>query len=173
MRIHWVGDVAAADRQTVDAQGETIAPEIADVVFRPARSHADERGVLTEIFSTEDATLLGDAMHVYKVTVALGAVRGWVVHVHQTDRLFFDGGVAKVALYDAREGSPTEGLVDVRFLGAHRPGLLTVPPGVYHGVRNVGATEFVFINLPTEPYRYAAPDKHRLPLGTELIPHTL
>lgn len=172
MHIRWVGDVAAADRQTVDAHGASVAPEIADVMFRPARPHADERGVLTEIFTTDDA-LLGAAVHVYKVIVAVGAIRGWVVHVRQTDRLFFDAGIAKVALYDAREGSPTEGLLDVRFLGAHRPGLLTIPPGVYHGLRNVGAAEFSFVNLPTEPYDYATPDKHRLPLDTELIPHVL
>lgn len=92
-------------------------------------------------------------------------------HATYDDRLYFANGCAKVAFYDAREGSPTEGLVAVRFLGAHDRGLLVIPRGVYHAVRNVGANDLTFINMPTRAYDYASPDKYRLPEGSTAIPY--
>ena len=59
----------------------------------------------------------------------------------------------------------------MRFLGAHDRGLLVIPAGVYHAVRNVGDAEMTFINLPTQAYDHTDPDKYRLPLDNEMIPY--
>ena len=109
----------------------------------------------------------------YLVTALPGSLRGWVVHRSQADRLFFSDGVAKVGLFDARPGSPTEGVAAVLYLGVHQPGLLTIPPGVFHGIRNVGTETLRFVNLPTTPYDHEHPDKHRLPPDHPGIPIVL
>lgn len=44
------------------------------------------------------------------------------------------------------------------------------PPGVYHGVRNVGKDDAWFVNMPSTPYRHEDPDKYRLPLDSPDIP---
>lgn len=166
-------DQAEKDAQSVTPAGLPVAHRIEGVEFRPAATHADERGSLTEIFRADWSSPAAPVEHVYEVVVRPGAFRGagWTVHLDQDDRLFFSNGAAKVAMYDARRGSATEGVVDVRFLGAHARGILVIPAGVYHTVKNVGATELTFVNLPTRPYDHANPDKFRLPFDNDLIPY--
>jgi dTDP-4-dehydrorhamnose 3,5-epimerase len=172
LTIRGIAEHALKEPQTVTPAGESVAPRIEGVEFRPARAHTDERGSLIEVFSEGWGFTDTPVVHVYQVSVRPGRVRGpWVVHRYQDDRLFFSTGCAKVALFDAREGSATDGLVDVRYLGVDAPGLLVIPAGVWHAVRNIGDTDLTFINLPTQPYDYADPDKHRLPLDNDLIPY--
>lgn len=172
--VRGITEHARKEPQTVTPAGESVAPRIDGVEFRSARAHTDERGSLIEVFSQHWGFTEAPIVHVYQVSVRPGLVRGpWVVHLYQDDRLFFSNGTAKVALYDARGGSPTDGLVDVRYLGSDAPGLLVIPPGVWHAVKNVGTSDLTFVNLPTREYDYADPDKHRLPLENDLIPYRL
>ena len=159
------------DGQLVSEDGREIISEIQGVDFRPVTTQADERGSLTEVFSASWGFSDAAVVHIYRVTVFPGQSRGsWVTHLHQTDRLHFSEGCARVALYDNRPDSPTHGVLSVRHLGAHKPGLLTIPPGVYHAIRNVGVTALTFVNLPTAPYEHRNPDKYRLPEDTPEIP---
>lgn len=158
------------DIPTVRPDGSRIAPAIEGVTFRPAQTQADERGTLTEIFSTGWPDGLEPVPHVYQVLALPGSVRAWVVHREQDDRLSFWEGLLKIGLYDARPGSPSEGVGTIVFVGRHAPGLLTIPRGVYHGIRNVGHEAARFLNLPTTPYDYLDPDKYRLPADAPAIP---
>jgi dTDP-4-dehydrorhamnose 3,5-epimerase len=72
-------------------------------------------------------------------------------------------GMAKVGLYDAREGSPTKGETATVVLGWQRQRRLTIPPGVYHGFTAVGTEPASIINIPTELYDYEHPDEYRRP----------
>jgi dTDP-4-dehydrorhamnose 3,5-epimerase len=76
-------------------------------------------------------------------------------------------------LYDARPDSASAGRVNVVHCGSARPMLITVPPGVWHGVQNVGAAPALLLNLPDRAYAYEAPDHWRLPHDTERIPCSL
>lgn len=164
-------DGAQKDDQLVTPEGKPVAAQVDGVLFRPATTHADGLGSLTEIFSAGWSFTDAPVVHVYEVTIRPGQIKGWVAHATYDDRLYFANGCAKVAFYDAREGSPTEGLVAVRFLGAHERGLLVIPRGVYHAIRNVGDADLTFINLPTSAYDYASPDKYRLSAGSPAIPY--
>jgi dTDP-4-dehydrorhamnose 3,5-epimerase len=166
-----VGTLADKDEQTVTPAGVRLARVIDGVEFRPATTHIDERGTLTEMLSVGEDSVDLPIVYVYNATIRPGQIKGWVVHLKQDDRLHFLTGVAKVALYDARPGSPTEGLVDVRFIGDENRGLLVIPAGVYHAVRNVGLDAVSFVNMPTRAYDHNDPDKHRLPADNELIPY--
>lgn len=78
-----------------------------------------------------------------------------------------------IALYDGRGDSPTRNrTVDFR-IGAERPGLVIVPPGVWHGVRNIGSTPLLMINVVDRAYDYEDPDHYRLPVDTPHIPYRL
>jgi dTDP-4-dehydrorhamnose 3,5-epimerase len=87
------------------------------------------------------------------------------------DRLFVSQGLLRIVLYDGRADSPTyERINEFRF-GAVRPALLTIPPGVWHGVQNISSSPAVLLNLVDEAYRYEDPDHWRLPKDTEKIPY--
>ena len=43
------------------------------------------------------------------------------------------------------------------------PGLLIVPPNLYHGWKNIGISEAVIVNMPDRMYDYASPDVLDLP----------
>jgi dTDP-4-dehydrorhamnose 3,5-epimerase len=152
---------ATKDRQTVTREGDIVQEQIHGVLVRHAVTHADERGTLTEIFDERWEFTVDSVPYVYTATIRPGQVRGWVVHLEQDDRLSFVKGTAKLVLYDAREDSETFGLANVFFLGDHDRALVRIPAGVVHAVKNVGADEVVFVNLPTQPYDHADPDKYR------------
>jgi len=58
------------------------------------------------------------------------------------------------------------------FLGEKNFGLLTIPPLVVHGFKNIGATEVVVLNLPNRLFNYDRPDEERLPADSAEIPYS-
>jgi dTDP-4-dehydrorhamnose 3,5-epimerase len=162
---------AAQDSQTVTPEGVRLDEVIAGVRVRRATTHSDDRGTLCEMYDPRWDFAEEPLVYVYQLTVRPGKAKGWVVHLEQDDRLFFSAGTAKVVLYDAREDSPTHGLVNELYFDAHNRGLLRIPKGVFHAVANVGDDDVLAVNMPTRPYRHDVPDKHRLSLDTDAIPY--
>jgi len=130
----------------------------------------DERGRLTEILRKDDE-LFQAFGQVYVTTTYPGVVKAWHKHARQSDNIACVAGMIKVALYDAREGSPTRGQIDQFYLGVHNPALLQVPAGIYHGWMCVSQEEAVIVNVPTEVYVYADPDEQRLDAHDKSIPY--
>ena len=143
---------------------------IEGVEIKQLTKHADERGSLMELLRCDDAIFrkFGQA---YVSLNYPGVVRGWHYHKKQDDHLAVVKGMAKVALYDAREGSPTRGQVDEFFLGEQNNILLKIPVGVMHGYKTVGAEPSLLINFPSEAYDPQQPDEYRLPWDTDQIPY--
>jgi dTDP-4-dehydrorhamnose 3,5-epimerase len=164
---------AVPERQTVTPEGRRLDHFIDGVQVRPALTHSDERGSLTEIYDPAWGFTEEPLVYVYQATVHPGQKKGWVVHREQDDRLFFSSGAAKIVLYDARPGSPTQGLVQEVFLGEVNRGLLRIPAGVVHAVVNVGPSEVRFVNMPTRAYRHERPDKQRIAPDDSAIPYDL
>ena len=161
-RVELGVEGAVRDVQTVTAAGVPVQKPIDGVLVRHAVTQADERGTLTEVYDERWGLFEEPVPFVYVSTVRPGRVRGWVIHREQDDRLFFVKGTAKLVLYDARKDSPTHGLANTYFLGDHDRGLVQIPAGVVHAVKNAGDDEVVFVNLPTRPYDHENPDKFRL-----------
>lgn len=164
---------AQKDLASVGPDGEGLQALIEGVEVRRARTHADERGTLCEIFDTRWGFTEDPFVYAYLVTIRIGQVRGWVVHREQTDRLFVYAGVIRIVLYDARTESDSSGRLNVLHFGEHDRALVSIPPGVFHAVKNVGDREGAFVNLPSQPYRHDDPDKYRLPLENDVIPYRL
>ena len=141
------------------------------VRVRKLRLIPDERGFLLELMRCdwEEFEKFGQ---VYVTAVYPGAVKAWHYHKLQTDHFVCIQGMAKVVLYDAREGSPTHGEVNEFFMGPLNPIMLKIPKGVYHGFKGISAEMALIVNVPTELYNYEEPDEYRLPAHTEEIPYT-
>jgi dTDP-4-dehydrorhamnose 3,5-epimerase len=121
----------------------------------------DERGRLMEILRCDDDVFVKFGQ-VYMTTTYPGVVKAWHMHTGQTDNITCVRGMIKLALYDARESSPTQGEVQQIFLGVHNPLLVQIPPYVYHGWMCVDREEALIINCPTEAYNAQEPDEIRL-----------
>lgn len=160
------------DPQTVTADGERIEPWIDGLVVHPLKVLEDHRGWVTEIYRPAWGLHPMPLVYAYEVMVRPGTTRGWVVHYTQADRIFLTRGTLWWAMYDAREHSPTSRMLNQFVISDANRALLIVPAGVFHAVKNIGAGDAVFINLPTEPYDHAHPDKHRVPMDGVTIPFT-
>jgi len=130
----------------------------------------DERGWLVEILRC-DEEIYEKFGQVYLTTVYSGVVKAWHLHKLQTDNFTCIKGEIKVALYDAREGSPTYKEINEFLIGEDNPMLIKVPPFVYHGWKGVGEDTAYIINIPTLSYNYKTPDEYRLPPDTKDIPY--
>lgn len=158
------------DQQSITKDWEPLQPLIADVQVRQVRNVIRDGGYLTEIFRS-DWDEMAEVSHIFQKIMNPGEISAWHVHEETTDRLFVSTGVMKIVLYDAREDSPTRGLLNVFRFGSLRPGLVLVPPEVWHGVMNIGAEPSLLLNLTDRLYEYENPDHWRLPWDTEEIPY--
>jgi dTDP-4-dehydrorhamnose 3,5-epimerase len=103
-----------------------------------------------------------------------GAVKAFHLHQRQTDVWFIPpASKMLVVLGDVRRGSPTEGATQRLVLGDGTSRLVRIPPGVAHGVRNLGSSRgtivyFVDQHFDPDPARC---DEGRLPwdfFGSEI-----
>lgn len=144
---------------------------IEGVVVKPLKVIPDERGYLMEMFRSDDPFFekFGQS---YLTVVYPGVVKGWHYHRKQTDHFCAVKGMAKVVLYDDREGSPTRGEVNEYFMGEKNPILLRIPAGVLHGMKGIGTEPAMIVNVPSEVYDYAQPDEHRVHPHDNDIPYS-
>ena len=158
------------DRQTVSPEGESLNQRIAGVVINRRPLQEDHRGELLEIYDPAWGLHPEPLVYAYCASIRPHQVRGWVVHEQQDDRLFFLRGVMQVGLFDNRLDSPTYRVLNVFVMSERNCGLVIIPRGVFHALKNIGNDDAYFINLPTKPYNHADPDKYRLALQNDLIP---
>jgi dTDP-4-dehydrorhamnose 3,5-epimerase len=129
-------------------------------------------GFTTEVFRPDWGVAQLPIQHVIHVSLHAGVVSAWHQHRIQTDHIFVVSGTLRVVLFDGREDSATDGQVNVFTVSNVRPTLLVVPPGVWHGVKNVSAGMTNFVNYFDRPYNYEDPDEWRLPRDTPEIPYS-
>lgn len=130
----------------------------------------DERGYLMEILRSDDG-FYQEFGQAYITAAYPGVVKAWHYHKKQTDHFCVVSGMAKVVLHDARGGSPTYGETSEFFMGEQNRMLVTIPPGVYHGYKNIGESTCLLLNIPTELYNYDEPDEFRADPHNGTIPY--
>jgi dTDP-4-dehydrorhamnose 3,5-epimerase len=166
------GDAPRKDPQLATQDQGPIKELIDGVRVRAARTIPDHRGSICVMLDPRWEVDEMPIVYTYWVTIRPGAVKGWILHETYDDRLFLASGAVRWVLYDDREGSATRGRLNEFFFDAHNRSLLRIPRGVWHAVQNVGSSDSVMVNHPTEPYDYENPDKTRLPIDTDRIPFT-
>jgi dTDP-4-dehydrorhamnose 3,5-epimerase len=161
------GNELLAKQSAVNEQGKLRLTPIHDVIFRPTRPVPHEDGHVTEVARASWDIIGGPVVQVHVTTTFPYRMRAWGLHQRSTDRLFVVNGLVKIVVFDGRLDSPTYGCVNEFSVSDKNPGLLVVPPNLYHGWKNIGTTEAVIINMPTSMYNYEAPDALDLPWDSE------
>lgn len=173
LKPSWQLPGASPDAQSVTADWMTVQSHaITDVRVLEARWVNKSNGRLVELFRRDWFGGDVDIEQVFHVILNPDRVSAWHVHEHTTDRLFVPSGHVRVVLYDMRSESPGHGRIMELLLSEHRPQLVVVPPGIWHGVENVGDEPATIVNMPNRAYEYERPDHWRLPPDTNEIPYT-
>ena len=134
---------------------------IKGVIVKKLKIIPDDRGRLMEILRSDDKNFEKFGQ-VYMTTTYPGVVKAWHFHRLQNDNFACVHGKIRLALYDARENSPTFKEVNEFILSTDDPILVTIPKMVYHGFKGIADCESIVINTPTLPYNYKNPDEERL-----------
>lgn len=122
---------------------------------------SDERGRLMEILRSDDSVFKKFGQ-VYMTTAYPGVVKAWHWHAKQEDNFTCVQGKMRLALYDARENSPTHTEINDFIMGQDDPILVVIPKMVYHGFKCVSDCEAIVINTVTLPYDHKKPDEFRV-----------
>lgn len=168
---NWLLEGAVKDAQSITSDWEaTNQTLIAGLRLREVKNVLKANGSLTEIFRRDWKLDDLPVNQVFQVTLLPKAISAWHAHEVTTDRLFVHQGIMRIVLYDAREASPTYAMLNEFKLGVLRPGLLLIPPKVWHGIQNIGESTSALLNLVDHAYAYEDPDHWRLPQNTQAIP---
>jgi dTDP-4-dehydrorhamnose 3,5-epimerase len=162
---------ATKDVQSITADGHPFKRDLIEGVhLREMPNIMKSNGVLTEIFRADWFAQPITVEQVFQSILFPGAISAWHAHARTTDRLFVAMGCMHIVLFDARECSPSFGNINEFRHGEPRQALITVPPGVWHGVRNFGPSNALLLNVVDHAYDYEDPDHWRLPIDTDKIP---
>jgi dTDP-4-dehydrorhamnose 3,5-epimerase len=167
------GDELVAKQSAVNELGKLRGTPIDGVQFRPTRPVPHEDGHVAEVARASWDVLGGPIVQVHTTTTFQGRIRAWGLHQAATDRLFVVSGLVKIVIFDGRIGSPTYGRVNEFTVSEKNPGLLIIPPDLYHGWKNMGTTEAIIINMPDRMYNYESPDALDLPWDSEAAQRTI
>lgn len=127
---------------------------MAATTFKPRIHDDDRRRGTFDVFHTPR----GDINYSYiypNTTVA------WHRHKKQTDFWHVIKGSLKVGLYDEKEKKLTW-----VYLHENERVTLSIPPGIWHGYRNLSEGETVLSYYITEKYSEKNPDEERKPVGS-------
>jgi dTDP-4-dehydrorhamnose 3,5-epimerase len=163
-------DISADAKRAFALQVYGPAATIEGVTLTPLARHADDGGSLTELARLADGRAEAfDGFTVRQINyseLAPGTIKAFHLHVRQTDVWYVPPGDRMlVVLIDVRQGSATEGARLRLVLGDGSSRLLRIPPGVAHGVRNLGpgpgrVIYFTDVHFSAEP---SSCDEGRLP----------
>jgi dTDP-4-dehydrorhamnose 3,5-epimerase len=164
--LHWSPDA----KREYQIQEYGPRPTIDGVEIVALTRHADDGGSITELLRLDGGqaqALAGFTVRQINYSeVEPGAIKAFHLHARQTDVWYVPPSERLlVVLVDVRVGSPTEHVSQRLMLGAGASRLVRIPPGVAHGVRNIGATTgrliyFVDLHFTTDP---GICDEGRLP----------
>ena len=167
--------LGAKDLPTVTEYGETIrnpSSSIAGVQYIKLNNILCRSGLVTEVFRSPWFNDVKDEQ-INWVELSPNGVTDWHCHFKQDDRLVGLNGIIKLCLYDGRPDSPTRGNSELFRLAITSPGLVVVPKGVWHGLRNESGQPAGFLNVIDQLFDHNNPDNFRLPFDAAEIPITL
>lgn len=151
-------------------QSYAPADRIEGVEIVELRRHHDDSGSFTELGRLQAGALAGlpgfTVRQVNYSEMPPGVIKAFHLHTRQTDVWYVPpADRLLLVLLDVRAGSPTEGRRMRLMLGDGASRLVRIPPGVAHGVRNLGpgvgrVIYFVDEEFSPDPQRC---DEGRLP----------
>jgi dTDP-4-dehydrorhamnose 3,5-epimerase len=132
-----------------------LAKAESEPVFVPIRTFADDRG-----WSMMNLMVgvLAEQGQINFSTQYPGVIKAWHRHTKQTDFWTCPMGHIKAGVYREDDGRAW-----VQILGEQRPGVLIIPPPLWHGAATVGPTPAGLLYYVTHAFDPNDPDEFRRP----------
>ena len=128
-------------------------PKIHDLVVTDLKIIPDDRGAVMHMLRA-DAPHFRAFGEIYFSMINSKRIKGWKRHHEMTLNLASPHGRVELVVYDDRPNSPSFGALDRIVLGPDdRYALVTVPPMLWSGLRNIGKNEAIIANCATIPHR--------------------
>ena len=121
------------------------------VIITPLKQIVDERGKVMHMLRA-DSPVFKEFGEIYFSCVNPGAVKAWHLHKKMTLNYAVPFGKIKCALYDDRKDSPTRGELQELLLSPEHYCLVTIPPGIWNGVKGLGQDMTIIANCATIPH---------------------
>ncbi|OLP18620.1 dTDP-4-dehydrorhamnose 3,5-epimerase [Leptolyngbya sp. 'hensonii'] len=121
------------------------------VAIYPLKKIPDERGTIFHMLRC-DAPHFEGFGEIYFSKVYPGAVKGWHLHQQMVLNYAVVTGMIKLALYDDRPDSPTEGELQELFIGEDHYVLVRIPARVWNGFKGIGTEPAIVANCATLPH---------------------
>lgn len=134
-------------------EAHDLAVAEGEPIFVPIVPYTDDRGwSLMNLM----AGVLGEEGQINFSVQYPGVIKAWHRHDHQTDFWCCLSGHLKVGVY--RETDDQRWMI---VTGEKRPGVVIIPPPLWHGAACVGPTPAGLLYYVTRMYNPAQPDEHR------------
>jgi dTDP-4-dehydrorhamnose 3,5-epimerase len=130
-----------------------IARTHTEPVFVPVTAYADDRG--WSLMNLLQGVMTPQGQVNYSVQYP-GIVKAWHRHEKQTDFWVCVNGHIKAGVFREQDGAAW-----VQVMGEHRPGVLLIPPPLWHGAACVGPMPAGLLYYVTHGYDPANPDEQR------------
>jgi dTDP-4-dehydrorhamnose 3,5-epimerase len=148
-------------KRAFSVQDYGAAPGIEGVEVVELRRHGDDGGSMTELARLADGrpeAIAGFTVRQINYSeIEPGVIKAFHLHSRQTDVWYVPpSDRVLVVLIDVRQASKSEGVRRRVMLGNGASRLLRIPPGVAHGVRNLGRSTarviyFTDVHFSAEP----------------------
>ena len=121
---------------------------IQGVEIHPLRQIPDERGKIMHMLKASDKHFekFGE---IYFSVVYPGVIKGWHLHKKMVLNYAVVSGMIKLALFDDRRKSSTEGQIQEIFIGEDNYCLVKIPSGVWNGFKGIGTKPAIVANCAT------------------------
>jgi dTDP-4-dehydrorhamnose 3,5-epimerase len=129
------------------------AKQAVEPVFVPASVYADERG--WSIMNQMQGVMSAKGQVNYSVMYP-GVIKAWHRHKLQTDFWMCLMGNLKVGVHREGDGQTWLGMI-----GEKRPGIMVIPPTLWHGAATVGPGSAGLLYYVTHAYNVESPDEER------------
>ncbi len=124
---------------------------IEGVIITPLKKIPDERGAVLHMLRC-DSPVFKQFGEIYFSTAYPGVIKGWHLHTKMTLNYAVIKGMIKLVLFDSRKNSKTKGKLIELFIGEENYCLVTIPPGVWNGYKNIGTEVAIVANCSTLPH---------------------
>ncbi len=141
----WSGAIA-------DAAG--AAAQRREPLWAPASYYVDDRGC--SLMNLLAGAMSPEGQCNYSVQHP-GVIKAWHRHAHQTDFWMCLMGHIKVGVFDADSGRAW-----MQVIGEKSPGIMVIPPPLWHGAATVGGEGAGLFYYVTRAYDPKSPDEERL-----------
>lgn len=115
------------------------------------RRIVDDRGAIFHMLRRDDPEFR-EFGEIYFSKVWPGVVKAWHIHTRMTLNYMLIAGGVRLALYDDRPGSPSNGQHQEITLDPMVPQLVVIPPLVWNGFKGIGTEPAIIANCATEPH---------------------